>query len=74
MVLFTKDKMPWCLCPFKNEAYRPGFVNLFVVRADCLSTNTIKAEWVFKLPVLFCIKLSLLRTIFKVVLITVTGL
>ena len=22
-VLFIKEKMPWCPCPFKNEAYRP---------------------------------------------------
>ena len=22
-VPFTKEKMPWCPCPFKNEAYRP---------------------------------------------------
>ena len=21
---FTKEKMPWCPCPFKNEAYRPA--------------------------------------------------
>ena len=21
---FTKEKMPWCPCPFKNEIYRPG--------------------------------------------------
>ena len=23
-VPFTKEKMPWCPCPFKNEAYRPA--------------------------------------------------
>ena len=23
VVPFTKEKMPWCPCPFKNEAYRP---------------------------------------------------
>ena len=22
-VPFTKEKLPWCPCPFKNEAYRP---------------------------------------------------
>ena len=22
-VPFTREKMPWCPCPFKNEAYRP---------------------------------------------------
>ena len=23
-VPFTKEKMPWCPCPFKNEVYSPG--------------------------------------------------
>ena len=23
-VPFAKEKMPWCLCPFKSEAYSPG--------------------------------------------------
>ena len=24
-VPFTKKKMPWCPCPFKNEAYMPAY-------------------------------------------------
>ena len=26
MMPFTKEKMPWCPCPFKNKAYRPATV------------------------------------------------
>lgn len=25
---FNKEKMPWCTCPFKEEAYRPDAIVL----------------------------------------------
>ena len=31
-VPFTNEKMPWCHCPFKNKAYRPGLLSAHQIR------------------------------------------
>ena len=37
-VPFTKEKMPRCPCPFKNEAYRPG-LTLQLVMVTCRASG-----------------------------------
>ena len=41
-VPFIKEKMPWCPCPFKNEAYMP-------VWSSCCTSKIIQ-WWVFVPP------------------------
>ena len=48
-VPLTKEKMPWCPCPFKNGAYRPdSYLQLFVYQLH--SAVSIENKSWFQVP------------------------